>query len=439
MFKGDEMNKFNGIIPAIITPFKSDGSLYIAGLKNELEYLYACGFKNLFICGSYGSFPLMNINERKTVCALCVEFCKEHNMKTIVQIGLTYPIDSMELAKHAEFMGADAISSVVPYYYSGSVYNDDTYIRYFETLINCVSIDVHYYNNTKTTNFNVSPNLLKKLMNIGLKGIKDGGSNTERILEILNIADENVDGSFDYYPSSTNSLLLGFLLGAKSCISGVSLSAPLEILEIYNLLKIGEIDKAIHIYKKVMNIRSLLNKNGARASAAYEVLKSKGVDVGTCRSPWKALNKTETHQLVKNLSDLEIAYEDAFLIDIHKQTSNVVVLDFDGVIHKNTKGYYNGTIYDEPVDGTREALEELAKKYKLVILTCKASRYRPLINGKTGKELIWNWLDKYDLSKYICEVTDKKPRALFYIDDKNLVFTTWHEVLNEINNKLEQN
>ena len=45
------------------------------------------------------------------------------------------------------------------------------------------------------------------------------------------------------------------------------------------------------------------------------------------------------------------------------ENNNQIAIDFDGVIHKNTKGYFDGTIYDEPVQGSYNALKELASKF----------------------------------------------------------------------------
>lgn len=109
-----------------------------------------------------------------------------------------------------------------------------------------------------------------------------------------------------------------------------------------------------------------------------------------------------------------------------------LAIDFDGVIHKNSKGFHDGTIYDEPISGTKEALEFLSKKFTLIIYTCKANSNRPLVNGKTGTELIWEWLEKHDMSKYISEITWEKPHALFYIDDRAIRFTNWEQTLNDM-------
>ena len=107
-------------------------------------------------------------------------------------------------------------------------------------------------------------------------------------------------------------------------------------------------------------------------------------------------------------------------------------VDFDGVIHKCSKGFYDGTIYDTPVEGAEKALKLLSEKYNIIVYTAKAKPDRPLVGGKTGQELVWEWLDKYGFSKYIYEVTAEKPRAKFYIDDKAINFTSWKEALEKI-------
>ena len=104
-------------------------------------------------------------------------------------------------------------------------------------------------------------------------------------------------------------------------------------------------------------------------------------------------------------------------------------IDFDGVIHKNSKGFFDGTIYDDPIEGTEEALKKLSDKYTLICYTAKAKPDRMLINGKTGTELVWEWLKKHKFDKYISKVTSEKPRAVAYIDDKAIRFSNWDHCL----------
>lgn len=117
------------------------------------------------------------------------------------------------------------------------------------------------------------------------------------------------------------------------------------------------------------------------------------------------------------------------------ENSNQIAIDFDGVIHMNSKGFHDGTVYDLPVEGAIESLKELSSKgFDIVLFTAKVKPDRPLVNGKTGSELVWEWLSKYKIDKYIKEVTCEKPRALCYIDDKAIEFKTWDKVIDRLNN-----
>jgi hypothetical protein len=112
------------------------------------------------------------------------------------------------------------------------------------------------------------------------------------------------------------------------------------------------------------------------------------------------------------------------------ENENQIAIDFDGVIHLNSKGFYDGTIYDNPVPGAVESIKYLADSgYNIIIYTAKAKPDRPLINNKCGVDLIKEWLEKYGLLEYISDITAEKPRAKFYIDDKAITFTNWVDVL----------
>ena len=55
---------------------------------------------------------------------------------------------------------------------------------------------------------------------------------------------------------------------------------------------------------------------------------------------------------------------------VGKQNEKVIAIDFDGVIHKNSKGFYDGTIYDEPIDGVKKSLQYLLTQL-LILETTK--------------------------------------------------------------------
>jgi hypothetical protein len=112
--------------------------------------------------------------------------------------------------------------------------------------------------------------------------------------------------------------------------------------------------------------------------------------------------------------------------------TKTIAIDFDGVIHSFEFGFHDGTIYGTPLPGSLESIKKIAEKYKIVIYTAKAKKDRPLINGKTGTELVWEWLKKYEIDTLITDVTAEKPRAVCYIDDKAIQFINWNQALNDL-------
>jgi hypothetical protein len=113
---------------------------------------------------------------------------------------------------------------------------------------------------------------------------------------------------------------------------------------------------------------------------------------------------------------------------------NNLAIDFDGVIHTFDKGFHDGTCYGDPIEGSLEAVRELSKKYTIIIFTAKAKPNRPLVNGKTGVELVSEWLDKHGILDCVKEITSEKPRSMLYIDDNGYRFENWNDTLKFVNN-----
>jgi hypothetical protein len=117
--------------------------------------------------------------------------------------------------------------------------------------------------------------------------------------------------------------------------------------------------------------------------------------------------------------------------------ANNLSIDFDGVIHTFDKGFHDGTCYGDPMPGSLESVKELSKSYRIVIFTAKAKPNRPLVNGKTGTELVWEWLEKHGIADCVAEVTSEKPRSFLYIDDNGYRFENWTDTLSYIKTNYE--
>ena len=122
-----------------------------------------------------------------------------------------------------------------------------------------------------------------------------------------------------------------------------------------------------------------------------------------------------------------------FLNMVKKNEKSVICLDFDGVIYKNSKGFGDGTLYDDPIEGALESLKFLYKNdFQLIIHSCKCNPERPLVDGLNGKELIRKWLLKHNVSHTISDIVHVKPNALIYIDDKGIRFENWSQTINHL-------
>lgn len=109
-------------------------------------------------------------------------------------------------------------------------------------------------------------------------------------------------------------------------------------------------------------------------------------------------------------------------------TMKTVAIDFDGVIHKYSKGWQNGEIYDEPIKGAFEAIMKLYKTgWTIAIFTARE-------NLTPVEKWFWKQYDKaFPNSEHIpITITNKKPPATWYIDDRAIAFTNWADTLNKI-------
>lgn len=124
----------------------------------------------------------------------------------------------------------------------------------------------------------------------------------------------------------------------------------------------------------------------------------------------------------------------SYLEVVDKEQKENVCVDFDGVIHNDHLGFYDGTIYGDIIQGSKKALQQLSEKYNVILFTAKAKSDRPIIKGKTGIQLIWQWLEKYNIKQYVSQITAQKPRALCYIDDKAIRYqnNNWNSILNQL-------
>lgn len=102
--------------------------------------------------------------------------------------------------------------------------------------------------------------------------------------------------------------------------------------------------------------------------------------------------------------------------------NNTICIDFDGVIFDYSEIQVAKT--EQPITGSMQAIKTMIKEgYKVVICTARHESHLPAI-----KEMLQTW-GLSETETNIIEVTNTKPNARMYIDDKAVRFTNWDDIM----------
>ena len=290
--------KFEGIVCPMLSPFTADGKVYSDGVRNIIEFLRKNEVDGLFVCGTYGLGPAMSIEERKKIAELSVEHASG-KMYVIVQVGSSNMDISLELAKHAEDIGADAVASTPPFYYK---YGEDEVYRFFKTLLDKVSIPVFVYNIPSRVGYGITPSLLGKLADEGVSGIKDTSGDIILFYQFMMSVEKR---DFKFLVGTERLLLPAMVAGGHGCVAGLSNTFPEQVVEFYKMLKEGKYRESAEKQFFIIELRNIMY-SVPNIPAAYAVLKLRGVDAGYPKPPYQPLSEDQLKTLKTLLSEKKL-------------------------------------------------------------------------------------------------------------------------------------
>ena len=285
-----------GVIPPMITPFDGNGNIYEKALRRLVSFLSE-NVHALFVCGSYGSGPLMSSEQREKVVEITIDEAKGR-VPVIVHVGATSTDTSVELTKHAESSGAIAVGCVPPYYYHPS---DKDIIHHYERLVKAVNIPVYVYNNPKTVGYGISPGLMSKIVDVGVKGVKDSSFD---IMVFADFRRKLGDKGFDVVLGTEALFLSASVLGARAFIPGLGNAFPEICVELYNVCIEKDLEKAWEVQKKVNCMREIMKMAGSTIVSVYEMLRMRGIDAGVPKSPFRLTDEVTRGNMRKELEKL---------------------------------------------------------------------------------------------------------------------------------------
>ena len=287
------MNVLNleGIVPPLITPFTNTGEVYEEGLRRLLDFQVAKGTHALFMCGTYGSGPLMSTEDRKQVATITVDQING-KIPIIVQVGTPSSGQTLELARHAQDIGADAVASVPPFYYT---YDEAAVAQYFQSLVDAVDLPVFIYNNPQTSGFNLTPEFLVRLVELGVKGIKDSCFSFVQFTHYLNAL--GTCPEFCYMMGTETLFLPALMLGVKSCIVALGNTYPELVIDLFNAFRDKNYNQAATLQLKATQVREKLYIAPTPYSACYSILRWRGIDVGVPKPPMLPASREQEEHL----------------------------------------------------------------------------------------------------------------------------------------------
>lgn len=270
--------KFYGVYVALLTPFDEKDRLDIGKLRKLVNFLLSKEINGLYICGSSGEGFLMNVAERKLVAEVVKDEVKE-KVRIIAQIGSYDARDAIELARHAEKIGLDGLSSTPPLYYS---YTFSEIYNYYARLASATSLPFFIYYIPATTGVSLSIKQLSEFKKIeNIIGFKYTASDLYLLQDIL----QKVEGKWIAFSGLDQLFLPALTMGTAGSIGTTQNILPDVFVKIYNYFHQNKNKKAMELQSKITEAVTLLLSTGSH-QACKAILQLKGIDAGYCRPPF---------------------------------------------------------------------------------------------------------------------------------------------------------
>ena len=291
-----------GVVPPIVTSFTPEGKFYKKGMENLIDFVIEGGVNGLFALGSYGGFALMDTEERKKVADVILSKV-DQRIPVAIQVGSPATHISVGLAKHAEASGATVVAAVPPYYYSGFAYKEDDILHFFEELVKAVNIPVWIYNNPKTTGYRASVELMTRMAEAGVAGLKDSTGDYMFLVEVIREV-RKVCPDFAVTAGTAGLFQALYYQGSDACIAGTANVFPKLLSSLYTALEAGDLEQSSKLQGIVIALRKVQAVRGFRPATCYTLLRMRGVDAGTCRSPWREPEAGYVEKMRKLLDEI---------------------------------------------------------------------------------------------------------------------------------------
>jgi 4-hydroxy-tetrahydrodipicolinate synthase len=285
-----------GVLTAIVTPFRDDGSVDLDAFQQLAQHLVEHGSDGLVVAGTTGESPTLDDGERLELIAAAIEAVGDR-ATVVAGTGTASTAHSVELTERAAELGADAFLIVTPYYNKPP---QAGIVAHFQAIARVSDRPLIAYNIPSRVVVNVEPATITRLAEIeGVAAVKQAHPDPAQARHI-------VDCGLDLY-AGDDVLLQGFLeLGAVGGICVHTHLVGVQVAEQVRAAREGDLERARAIDAELAAAYELLAiaTNPIPIKAALDLL---GHDVGGHRLPLVGPSPDELNRVGDCLSRLGLA------------------------------------------------------------------------------------------------------------------------------------
>ena len=235
--------QLKGWMSALVTPFR-DGAVDEAAFRKLVNWQIEQGIQGLVPVGTTGESPTLSHAEHRRVVEMCIAEAKGR-VPVIAGAGSNNTLEAVELARHAEKAGADAVLIVAPYYNKP---NQEGLYQHFKAINDAIGVPIIMYNIPPRSVIDISVDTMKRLYELkNIVGVKDATGNVGRI----SMQRAAMGPDFIQFSGDDITALSTFAAGAQGCISVVSNIAPSLCGQLQNAWNAGDARKALEIQDKL--------------------------------------------------------------------------------------------------------------------------------------------------------------------------------------------
>lgn len=282
---------YQGSIPALVTPFTDQGAVDEQAFAAHVEWQISEGSSGLVPVGTTGESPTLSHDEHKRVVELCVEVAAKR-VPVIAGAGSNNTLEAIELAQHAEAVGADALLVVTPYYNKPT---QKGLIAHYKAIAEAVSLPIIIYNIPGRSVIDMSPETMGALAKAhkNIVGVKDATGKIERVSE------QRITCGPDFLQlSGEDATALGFNAhGGVGCISVTANVAPRLCAEFQAATLAGDYAKALTYQDRLMPLHKAIFLEPGLCGAKYALSRTRGMN-RTVRLPLMATLEASTEAAI---------------------------------------------------------------------------------------------------------------------------------------------